>query len=93
LGLILLEKHLDFKYDFKQKEASGLRLFPRANGVQVVGGSNPCTPTLELNQREITGNRSYRPPEKMGLQARADHLNTTQVVLIEILLISKPPTW
>jgi len=29
-----------------RKEASGLRLFSKLNGVQVVGGSNPLTPTL-----------------------------------------------
>jgi hypothetical protein len=28
------------------KEASSLRLLPRLNGVQVVVGSNPTTPTI-----------------------------------------------
>ena len=31
-----------------EKEASGRRLFYRLYGVQVVGGSNPLTPTLNF---------------------------------------------
>ena len=30
-------------------EANGLRLFYRLHGVQVVGGSNPPTPTIEVD--------------------------------------------
>jgi len=57
--LILLEKPAGFKYDFKRKEASGLCLFPRLHGVQVVGGSNPLTPTMILNRR-ILLNKSLK---------------------------------
>jgi hypothetical protein len=46
LGLILLEKPADFKYDFKRKEASGIRLFYLLHGIHLVGGSNPLTPIL-----------------------------------------------
>jgi len=33
-------------YNATIKEASGLRLLPRLNGVHVVVGSNPTTPTI-----------------------------------------------
>jgi hypothetical protein len=36
-------------YNAVRKEASGLRLLPWLNGVQVVGGSNPPAPTLDLH--------------------------------------------
>jgi len=36
-----------------RKEASGLRLFSKLNGVQVVGGSNPLTPTLKTSNQEV----------------------------------------
>ena len=34
------------RYNATIKEASGLRLLSRLNGVQVVVGSNPTTPTI-----------------------------------------------
>jgi len=54
-----------------EKEASGLCLFHKLYGVQVVGGSNPLTPTLDLKQ-------VVRPPntsEKLKVaESHIDHL-------------------
>jgi hypothetical protein len=41
------------RYNATIKEASGLRLLSELNGVQVVVGSNPTTPTIELNASVI----------------------------------------
>jgi len=38
-------------YNALRKEASGLRLLPRLNGVQVVVGSNPTTPTIDRRNK------------------------------------------
>ena len=38
-------------YNADRKEARGSPLFSYLNGVQVVGGSNPLTPTLDETRR------------------------------------------
>jgi len=37
---------------YSRKEASGLRLFFRLHRIQVVGGSNPPTPTIQDNREK-----------------------------------------